>query len=101
MDKKRSIDNLRARQRSVVRTLRTATFGAERPRRWFSGFLRRAAEAIEPGQADVRMVIPEEPRREDEPDVVQPHELRSQRESINSESRGTRPERHNSGINRE
>ena len=102
MSKRRNkLHTLQSKQRSVSQTVRTATFGVERPRRWVGNFLRRAAEVIEPRESDVRMVVPEEPRRSEEPDFAPPHELHSQRDSVNSESRGERPERHSSPIHRE
>ena len=101
MDRDRTIKRLREWQRDVVRTVRTATFGAERPRRHVANFLRRGAEAIEPRQADVRVVVPEEGPRDVDFEGGGHGELHSQRDSANSESRGSRPERHNSGINPE
>ena len=60
MAKNSTMDNLRAWPAKMVRTVRTGTFGAERPRRHFARYLRRAAEAIEPRQADLRVIVPEE-----------------------------------------
>ena len=69
MDKNSALGNLRAWPAKVVRTVRTGTFGAERPRRHFARYLRRAAEAIEPRQADLRVIVPEERPQEVETDL--------------------------------